>query len=190
MIHAELDSDSRELVRLLAEWSSCVRFAYSLFREGRNFRGIQFAAKERYLSLNSRYIFAAVKDAHRKHKRTEDQPSIIFGGRALYERFTTGKISLAEWRFARDGKMYVRTELTKSDNSCLSVKRAEGGFYLELLIGDSGFVDRDIQTYPLSVSDEVAAHLSGLLASRGACKVRIRRKEITKYTVTLDFRVD
>jgi hypothetical protein len=190
VIHAELDSNSRELVRLLAEWSSCVRFAYSLFREGRNFRGIQFAAKEKYLSLNSRYIFAAVKDAHRKHKRTEDQPPIIFGGRATYERFTTGEISVAEWRFATDGKMYVRTELTKAETPCLSVKRAEDGFYLEVLIGNSGFVDRDIQTYPLSVPDKVAARLDCLLASGGAYKVRMRRKEITKYRVTLDFRVD
>src|SRR5207253_92979 len=37
IIYAELHSASRELVQLLADWSSCVRFAYALFRDGMMF---------------------------------------------------------------------------------------------------------------------------------------------------------
>jgi len=166
IIHVELHSASRELVHLLADWSSCVRFAYALFREGKSFRSIQFAAKEKYVTLNHRYILPAVKDAHRKHKRTEDQVPIIFGGKELYAKFCAGEISVKEWRFIRDGMMFVRADLTKT--------------------GNSGFLDKDIRTFPLSVPVSLATRLTGLLTSGAPYNVRIHRKEINKYKGTVD----
>ncbi len=187
IIHVELHSASRELVHLLADWSSCVRFAYALFREGKSFRSIQFAAKEKYVTLNHRYILPAVKDAHRKHKRTEDQVPIIFGGKELYAKFCAGEISVKEWRFIRDGMMFVRADLTKTGNPGLLVRNTEGGFHLEVFIGNSGFLDKDIRTFPLSVPVSLATRLTGLLTSGAPYNVRIHRKEINKYKGTVDF---
>lgn len=190
IIYVELHSASRELVQLLADWSSCVRFAYALFREGKSFRSIQFAAKAKYVTLNRRYILPALKDAHRKHKRTENQVPIIFGGKELYAKFCAGKISVKEWRFIRDGMMFVRADLTKTGNPGLLVKNTEAGFHLEVFIGNSGFPNRDIRTFPLSVLNSVATRLRGLLASGAAYNVRIHRKEISKYKVTVDCETD
>jgi len=186
IIHVELRSGSRELVQLLADWSSCVRFAYALFREGKGFRSIQFAVKEKYVTLNRHYIRPAVRDAHRKHKRTEDQVPIIFGGKELYAKFCAGEISVKEWRFILDGMMFVRADLSKMGNPALLIKNTEAGFHLEVFIGNSGFLNRDIRTFLLSVPNSAAARLSGLLASGAPYNVRIHRKAINRYKVTVD----
>ena len=190
VIRAVLKTDSRELPKLMTDWSSCVRHAYSLFREGKSFRRVQFAARERYPMLNGAHILTAAKHAHRQHKRTIDQEPIVFGGKALYVRFCAGEISLQEWQTIRDGVIYIRGSKDKPGNTVLNVARGEAGWQLQAVIGNTGFANEDTRTFPLSLPDKYTVTLENLLASQASYGVRVRRQGVGRYLVTLDANPD
>jgi hypothetical protein len=186
VIRADLRTESEELEKLFAEWSSCVRYAYSLLRKGEECRSIQYAAKVRYPSLNGSYIYAATRYALQKHRLTLHKDPIVFGGKDLFEKFCSGKISRAYWQFVRDRKLYIKGAGGKPGNSTLSVEHADNRFQLRAIVKRTGITLRDVQRFPLSVEDTFVEPLSRLLSIEVPYNVCILRVTPANYKVRID----
>lgn len=184
VIHAELFAEGAELPKLMADWSSCVRFAYSRFREGLDFDAVRVVAKGKYLALNTRQVSDAVREAQGKHERTKDQEPIVFGGKKLFAKVCAKQVSAEQWRFVRDGMMYTRGDKSKDGNPILRIVPDGVGCLLRVVVGD-----RDFRTYRLSVPEKFKAQVDSLLKSGIAYNVRLRRKSENTYRVTIDYEV-
>ncbi|MGQ9631847.1 MAG: IS200/IS605 family accessory protein TnpB-related protein [bacterium] len=185
VIHAELFVNSDELPRLMADWSSCVRFAYRRFREGLTFNEVRITAKAKYLILSTRQVSDAVTEAKGKYECTKDSNPIVFGGKKLFAKVCAGKVSAEQWRFVRDGMMYARGDRTKNGNPTLRVIRNTDGYYLRVVVGN-----RDFRFYSLFVPHKFTETLDALLASGIAYNIRIRRKDGRRCDVTIDHEVE
>jgi hypothetical protein len=175
---------STELEKLLADWSSCVRFAYNRFREGLDFNAVRRVAKEKYPSLNTRQISDAVTEAKGKHERTKREHPIVFGGKKLFRKVCAGQVPVEQWRFVRDGMVYARGDRTKSGNPNLRVIKTPRGYEMRITVGH-----REFRQFPLFVPEKFRAELDDLLASGTAYNVRLRRKDREKYRVVIDYEI-
>ena len=143
---------------------------------------MRIAAKEKYPSLNTRQISDAVTEAKGKHKRTKEQEPIVFGGKKLFAQVCAGQVSAEQWRFVRDGMMYSRGDRTKSGNPILRVVVEGDAYALRVTTGN-----RQFEKYSIFVPAKFRDNLNTLLLSGDAYNVRIRRKDETKYAVTIDY---
>ena len=181
VIHAELFAESAELPKLMADWSSCVRFAYSRFRESLDFDAVRVVAKGKYPTLNTRQVSDACREAYGKHERTKKQEPIVFGGKRLFAKVCAKQVSAEQWRFVRDGMMYARGDKTHTGNPNLRIVVDNSGYSLRAVVGD-----RDFRTYRLSVPAKFKEQIKSLLESDIAYNVRLRRKDENTYRVTVD----
>ena len=184
VIHAELYAPSTELPKLMADWSSCMRFAYNRFRDGLDFNAVRIAAKEKYPSLNTRQVSDAVTEAKGKHERTKNQDPIVFEGKKLFAQVCAGQVPVEQWRFVRDGMVYARGDRTKSGNPNLRVIKTPCGYELRVTVGH-----RDFRQFSLFVPEKFRAEINDLLASGTAYNVRLRRKDREKYRMVIDYEI-
>jgi hypothetical protein len=184
VLHGELYAEGIELPKLLADWSSCVRFAYNRFREGSGFDAVRVAAKEKYPSLSTRQVSDAVKEAQGKHECTKNQEPIVFGGKRLFAKVCAKQVPAERWRLVRDGMMYARGDKTKSGNPTFRILADKSGYRLRVVVGERAF-----RFYCLSMPAKFQAQLDDLLKSGMAYNVRLRRKSEKVYSVTVDYEI-
>jgi hypothetical protein len=101
VIHAELYAPGTELEKLLADWSSCVRFAYNRFREGLDFNAVRKACKEKYPSLNTRQISDAVTEQKANTNEPKTSTRLCLGEGSYSEKSVQEKF---RWS---SGALYV-----------------------------------------------------------------------------------
>jgi len=185
VVHTELFVEGPEWPKLMADWSSCVRFAYNRFRKGSDFNGVRVAAKTKYPRLSTRQISDAVTEARGRHERTKDSEPMVFGGKKLFAKVCSGEVSAEQWRFVRDGMMYARGDKSKSGNPTLRVIRDDNGYRLRVVVGN-----RHFRFYRLSVPYKFKEAIDQLLPSGMAYNVRWRRKSENTHRVIIDYEVD
>lgn len=68
------------------------------------------------------------------HQSSGTIPTVIFGGRSLWERVCKGRASNEEWRQARQNRLYARGDETKSGNPNIKIDYHNGGFALSVTV--------------------------------------------------------
>ena len=179
VIHAEIWSqDWTELKILTHAFSSCARFAYNRFlKDKAKFNDVRKLSKSRYSSLNTRQISDAVLFGQSLATRFKDQ-KIIFGGKKAWSDLKNGNICKEEWKNIRNNWIYCRGDKTKSGNPNARIV----GDTLRVTIGN-----RKWATYKMFVPRKFKQELSEILKSGIAYNVRIKHKDESHYSVTIDY---
>ena len=118
--------DEKEVLRLMQNFSSCVRYAYNRLLEGANRKELKKHLQSVF-PLNSRYCDDAIMKANEVLKsckeRGQNPKKVIFGSRKLFEKLKkkhlTGKRReklKEEWKEKRQGTAYSRGDKSKKGN--------------------------------------------------------------------------
>jgi len=113
--------DSQEVKRLkslMISWGSCRRSAYqAIHKHGLRNNDVKVYCKKNYMGpLNQRYISDAVTESQKV-----EQEHALFGGRKLWRRYLSGKISKKKWLQHRNNALYSRGDKTHNGNAGIRV---------------------------------------------------------------------
>jgi IS605 OrfB family transposase len=73
----------------------------------------------------------AALEAHRNHGTI---PKVVFGSRSLWKKVCKGQATNAEWKAARQNRLYARGDETKGGNPNIRIKYEDGEFTLFVVI--------------------------------------------------------
>jgi len=123
-----------------------MRFAFKRLLEG--YQRVELKCRlQSIFDLNSRYvddaIFMAQQIIDNAKSRGQNPRKIIFGGRKLFERFQSKRLTpeeherlKAEWKERRQGNLMSRGDRSKGGNLNLRVVRRDDGYYLRVNVGN------------------------------------------------------
>jgi IS605 OrfB family transposase len=189
VLHGELFVQSPERLEVLTtSWSSCVRFAYKRFLEGKTFNEVRQLAKPVYPQLNTRQVSDAIlqaKPLYSGHLENPRKNKLVFGGKSLFNQLKSKILSSLPWRLKRDGQVYSRGDRTKAGNPNLRLEYRDGSLFLRVTLGT-----RDFEYYHLFISSKYMNDLETLLEDQNKVyNVRLKRKTANTYQVAIDYQI-
>jgi IS605 OrfB family transposase len=181
VIHAQIYAeDFSALNQVAKDFSSCIRYCYKRFIEGKKFNDVRKLAKFKYQTINTRQASDACMQGQALHTRFKDQ-KIIFGGKKLWQSLKSKIITKEKWLDKRDGQIYSRGDKTHTGNPNLRIV----GDNLRITIGTRKFIN-----YKLFVPEKYHMELVDLLVSGKSYNVRLKKQDTNHWEVIIDHEVE
>jgi len=149
-LEPETHKDEKEVLSLMRNFSSCIRYAYNRLLEGEGRKELK-KHLQLIFPLNSRYCDNAILKAkeilNTRIEAGQNPRKVIFGGRSLFEklkkRHLTGKRRTKlkrEWLERRQGTLYSRGDRTKKGNLNLRFTFVDEKLYLRINTGKGSYI--------------------------------------------------
>lgn len=180
IIHGEIwSNDFNQLQQLINCYSSCTRFSYNRFKKDKlELNNIRKICKQRYTTLNMRYLYDAILSGQSLFNRFKDK-KIIFGGRKYWNEYKSGKISKEQWFHNRNKQLYSRGEKLRGNQNVKIVDEK-----LRITIGYKKWVYCD-----LFIPQKFRKELNNILKSGQAYNIRLIRKDNNHFKVIIDYQL-
>ena len=141
---------AKEVLELLRNFSSCVRYAYNRLLEGMDRKELK-KHLQKVFPLNSRYCDDAIMKANEVlrscKERGQNSKKVIFGSRKLFEKLKRKHLTgerreklKKEWKEKRQGTAYSRGDKTKKGNLNLRFAFIDGKLFLRINTGRGKYV--------------------------------------------------
>jgi len=115
-----------DLVPIMKQYSSVLRFSYNRFLEGMKDKEIRLAIKpmKNIELLNSWFVECALLEGKYVYRRFK-QEKIVFGGKYLLKQRSTGKISKEEYQLRRLSPVSIQGEMLNRGNRSFTLDLIE-----------------------------------------------------------------
>jgi len=115
-----------DMIPILKQYSSVVRFSYNRFLEGLKEKEVRLATKSmcRIELLNSWFVQCAILDGKAVQKRFKKE-KVVFGGKYLLKQRATGKISKEDYQLKRISSLNVQGEYLVQGNRSFTLDLIE-----------------------------------------------------------------
>ncbi|MDI6603538.1 MAG: transposase [Thermoanaerobacteraceae bacterium] len=133
------------------------------------------------------------------HQDNSTIPTVVFGGRSLWKKVCKGKVSIEEWRKARQDRLYSRGDKTKGGNPNIKINLSHREFFLSVTISHlSKQKGTDIKGRPIMtraprvegrlwLPDKYRSKVYELLLSGAPYTVELIKGKDAKYRVHISF---
>ncbi|QSZ28169.1 transposase [Aceticella autotrophica] len=133
------------------------------------------------------------------HQDNDTIPIVVFGGHSLWKKVCKGRVSIEEWRKARQDRLYSRGDKTKGGNPNIKISEYNGEFFLSVTIShlseQKGMdkKDRPIMTRAphvegrLWLPDKYRSKVYQLLSSGAPYTVELIKSKDDRYRVHISF---
>ena len=165
-------TDSLKLQQLMRDFCSTKRFAYKRFKEEKELNDVRKLTKEKYTTLNDRYMKDAVNEGKAVATRFKDK-KVIFGSKKLWNQLIKKEISKELWSQKRNDEIYSRGDKEKDGNLNTRLYLENDNLKLRINCGIRDYIYADVWL-PLKYQNI----MMDILTSQEPCySVRIKQEQ-------------